>query len=67
MTLRVIEHVYQDPCRSIVVFSKSEVAVEHVTKDQAYGPQRTSGGTRRTCSAQTELNVTSQQRRKSGV
>jgi hypothetical protein len=37
MTVRVIEHLYHDPCRSIMVFSKSEVAAEHVTKDHAYG------------------------------
>jgi len=36
MTVRVIEHLYHDPCRSIVVFSKPEVAAEHVAKDHAY-------------------------------
>jgi len=42
MTVRVIEHLYHDPCGSIVVFSKPEVAAEHVTKDPAYGHIRRS-------------------------
>ena len=66
MTVRVIiERRYHDPRRSIGVFSKPEAAAEHVTKDHAY--DRSVHQAELDELVAHEPNVTSQQRRETGV